>query len=101
MRYRWAAVIAAIGIVLAALYVLLMYQRVMTGPMPSFAEGEAPPDLSTPREARRRADHRLVPRCSGSSRSPCSTSSTRPWTRTLQIVGVTDPPRPTPPGVPQ
>ena len=46
MRYRWAAVIAAIGIVLAALYILLMYQRVMTGPKPAFAEGEAPRDLS-------------------------------------------------------
>jgi NADH-quinone oxidoreductase subunit M len=31
-RYPAAAVIATVGIVLAALYALLMYQRVMTGP---------------------------------------------------------------------
>jgi NADH-quinone oxidoreductase subunit M len=41
-----AAVISTIGIVLAALYILLMYQRVFTGPKPEFAEGEKPLDLS-------------------------------------------------------
>jgi NADH-quinone oxidoreductase subunit M len=46
MRYEAAAVIATLGTVLAALYILLMYQRTMTGPKPSFAEGEAPHDLS-------------------------------------------------------
>lgn len=43
---RLAAVVAALGIVLAALYILLMYQRVMTGPKPTFAEGAAPADLN-------------------------------------------------------
>ena len=62
MRYEAAAVIATLGIVLAALYILLMYQRVMTGPKPSFAEGESPHDLSWRERGRRRADHRLVPR---------------------------------------
>jgi NADH-quinone oxidoreductase subunit M len=33
-RYTWAAIIATLGIVLAALYILLMYQRTMTGPTP-------------------------------------------------------------------
>ena len=33
-RYKAAGVIATVGIVLAALYVLLMYQRTMTGPTP-------------------------------------------------------------------
>ena len=33
-RYRWVGVVATLGIVLAALYVLLMYQRTMTGPTP-------------------------------------------------------------------
>ncbi len=47
MRYKAVAVIAALGIVLAALYILLMYQRLMTGPKPEFPEGEAPADLST------------------------------------------------------
>ena len=46
MRYEAAAVIATLGTILAALYILLMYQRTMTGPKPSFAEGEAPRDLS-------------------------------------------------------
>ncbi len=34
-RYKTAAVIATVGIVLAALYILLMYQRTMTGPAPA------------------------------------------------------------------
>ena len=46
MRYEAAAVIATLGIVLAALYILLMYQRTMTGPKPTFADGESPHDLS-------------------------------------------------------
>ncbi len=33
-RYTWAGIIATLGIVLAALYILLMYQRTMTGPTP-------------------------------------------------------------------
>jgi NADH-quinone oxidoreductase subunit M len=33
-RYTWVGVIATLGIVLAALYILLMYQRTMTGPTP-------------------------------------------------------------------
>jgi NADH-quinone oxidoreductase subunit M len=33
-RYAWVAVVATLGIVLAALYILLMYQRTMTGPTP-------------------------------------------------------------------
>ena len=31
-RYRAAAVVATVGIILAALYILLFYQRTMTGP---------------------------------------------------------------------
>ena len=33
-RYMWVGVVATLGIVLAALYILLMYQRTMTGPTP-------------------------------------------------------------------
>ena len=33
-RYTWIGVVATLGIVLAALYILLMYQRTMTGPTP-------------------------------------------------------------------
>ncbi len=32
-RYAWAAVVATVGIILAAVYVLWMYQRMMTGPV--------------------------------------------------------------------
>jgi NADH-quinone oxidoreductase subunit M len=37
-RYQWVGVIATLGIVLAALYILLMYQRTMTGPVPPMVE---------------------------------------------------------------
>lgn len=90
MRYRWAAVIAAIGIVLAALYVLLMYQRVMTGPKPSFAEGEAPPDLSWREKvvvAPIIASFLLL----GFFPKPVLDLVNPAVERTLQIVGVTDP----------
>src|ERR1019366_1218959 len=43
-RYRVAAVLATVGIIFAALYVLLMYERMMTGPKPESAAGT--PDLS-------------------------------------------------------
>jgi len=43
-RYRWIGVVATLGIVLAALYILLMYQRTMTGPTPDEV-GERVSDL--------------------------------------------------------
>ena len=47
-RYQVAAVIAVFGTLLAALYMLLMYQRVFTGPRPTFAdEASRPRDLVT------------------------------------------------------
>ena len=42
-RYQVAAVVATIGIILAALYILLMYKRMMTGPVQESAVGT--PDL--------------------------------------------------------
>ncbi|WP_226345801.1 NADH-quinone oxidoreductase subunit M [Agilicoccus flavus] len=43
-RYPWAAAVSSLGIILAAIYILLWYQRVMTGPKP---EGlERVPDLT-------------------------------------------------------
>jgi NADH-quinone oxidoreductase subunit M len=47
-RYPAAAIIATVGIVLAALYILLMYQRTMTGPIKP--GNESLPDMGT-REA--------------------------------------------------
>jgi NADH-quinone oxidoreductase subunit M len=38
-RYPAAAVVATVGIVLAALYILIMYQRTMTGPVRGDVEG--------------------------------------------------------------
>ncbi len=90
MRYRWAAVIAAIGIVLAALYILLMYQRVMTGPRPTFAEGETPRDLSLREKlvvAPIIASFVLL----GFYPKPVLDLVNPAVDRTLQIVGVTDP----------
>jgi len=43
-RYQVVAIIATTGIILAALYILLMYQRTMTGAKPQSAAGT--PDLS-------------------------------------------------------
>ncbi|MBK6888127.1 MAG: NADH-quinone oxidoreductase subunit M [Tetrasphaera sp.] len=43
-RYKGAAAIATFGLVMAALYVLWMYKRMMTGPKPDLAEPV--PDLS-------------------------------------------------------
>ncbi|HYN57323.1 MAG TPA: NADH-quinone oxidoreductase subunit M [Motilibacterales bacterium] len=40
-RYPWAAVVATLGIILAALYILWMYQRTMTGPVREGVAGMA------------------------------------------------------------
>jgi NADH-quinone oxidoreductase subunit M len=90
MRYRVAAVIAALGIVLAALYILLMYQRVMTGPKPEFADGAAPGDLS------RREKWVVAPIIAsfvalGVYPAPVLDVLNPAVERTLQFVGVTDP----------
>ncbi len=90
MRYEWAAVIAALGIVLAALYILLMYQRLMTGPRPAFAEGETPPDLSV-REKVVVAPIILSFLLLGFFPKPVLDLVNPAVDRTLQIVGVSDP----------
>lgn len=48
-RYKWAGAIAALGVILAAIYVLWLYKRVMTGPKPeglAVADGGTVADLS-------------------------------------------------------
>jgi NADH-quinone oxidoreductase subunit M len=90
MRYQWAAVIATIGMVLAALYILLMYQRLMTGPRPAFADGETPPDLSVREKlvvAPILASFLLL----GFFPKPVLDLVNPAVDRTLQIVGVSDP----------
>ncbi|MGL5817335.1 MAG: NADH-quinone oxidoreductase subunit M [Phycicoccus sp.] len=90
MRYEVAAVLAAVGIVLAALYILLMYQRVMTGPRPTFADGETPRDLSV------REKWVVAPILAafvglGVYPAPVLDLLNPAVERTLQYVGVTDP----------
>ncbi len=44
-KYKAATAIAAVGVILAAIYILLMYKRVMTGPKPEGERFAAMPDL--------------------------------------------------------
>ena len=90
MVNKTAAVIAGLGIVLAALYILLMYKRVMTGPTPSFPEGQGPPDLSL------REKWVVAPIIAsfvvlGFFPKPMLDLINPAVDRTLQIVGVSDP----------
>ena len=87
-RYRVAAVIATLGIILASLYILLMYQRMMTGPKPDAAAGT--PDLS------HREKWVVAPLIAafivlGFYPKPALDVINPAVARTLQYVGVTDP----------
>ena len=87
-RYQLAAVIATVGIILAALYVLLMYQRMMTGPKPESAVGTR--DLNV------REKWVVAPLIAafivlGFYPKPVLDVINPAVTRTLQQVGVTDP----------
>jgi NADH-quinone oxidoreductase subunit M len=93
-RYRVAAVLATAGIILAALYVLLMYQRMMTGPAPDSAAGTA--DMSS-REKWVVAPLIAVFLVLGFYPKPVLDVINPAVARTLHYVGVTDP-APTHPG---
>ncbi len=87
-RYRVAAVVATLGIVLAALYILLMYKRMMTGPRPDL--GAVVPDLGL------REKVVVVPIIAallvlGFYPKPLLDVLNPAVERTLQYVGVTDP----------
>ncbi|OLT44947.1 NADH-quinone oxidoreductase subunit M [Serinicoccus sp. CNJ-927] len=45
-RHPWLGIISALGVILAAVYILVMYQKVATGPRPEGAEVEGIPDMS-------------------------------------------------------
>ena len=96
---RWPAVIATLGIVLAALYILLMYQRIMTGPSPTFADGES---RATCGCARSSSSRRSSPRSSSSASIPKPVLDlVNPAVdRTLSSSASPTRRRPTPPGVP-
>ncbi len=87
-RYRVAAVVGTLGIILAALYVLLMYQRMMTGPKPESADGT--PDLSH-RERWVVAPLILAFIVLGFYPKPVLDVINPAVDRTLHYVGVTDP----------
>ena len=89
-RHPAYAVISTLAIVLAALYILIMYQRTMTGPVPPEVAGEGH-RAQWSGAARHGAAGPADPRCSASSRSPCCRSSSRRPQATMQHVGVTDP----------
>ncbi|HEX2705049.1 MAG TPA: NADH-quinone oxidoreductase subunit M [Candidatus Lustribacter sp.] len=88
-RYQGAAVIGSLGIIMAALYILLMYKRTMTGPKP---EGqEAVFDLTT-RDKLVAAPLIAVFLVLGFYPKPALDLITPAVRTTLAIVGVSDPP---------
>ncbi len=87
-RYQVASVIATTGIILAALYILLMYKRMMTGPIPEAAVGT--PDLGV------REKWVVVPLIAlfiglGVYPKPVLDVINPAISKTLSYVGVTDP----------
>ncbi len=87
-RYQLAAALATVGIILAALYILLMYQRMMTGPKPESAAGT--PDMSH-REMWVVAPLIAAFLVLGFYPKPVLDVINPAVSRTLQYVGVTDP----------
>lgn len=87
-RYPAAAVIATAGIVLAALYILLMYKRMMTGPKPELA---APVRDITRREKLVVAPLIAAFLVLGFYPKPALDMLNPAVSKTLQYVGVTDP----------
>ncbi len=87
-RYRVAAVVATLGIVLAALYILLAYKRMMTGPRPELAS--AVPDLGL-REKLVVAPVIAVLLVLGFYPKPLLDVLNPAVSQTLQYVGVSDP----------
>jgi NADH-quinone oxidoreductase subunit M len=94
-RYPAAAVLATLGIVLAALYILLTYQKMFTGPAREFAAGWH--DMSA-REAWVVAPLIAVIIALGFFPKPVLDVINPAITRTMQETGSTDP-SPTVPGV--
>jgi NADH-quinone oxidoreductase subunit M len=89
-RYKVAAVFAVTGIVLAALYILLAYQRMMTGPRPEGAFVDHTPDMQR-REAWVVAPVLAILVVLGLFPKPVLDVISPAVTRTMHQVGVTDP----------
>jgi NADH-quinone oxidoreductase subunit M len=88
-RYPGFAVVATVGIILAALYILLTYKRIFTGPVQEFAAGWR--DLS-PREGWVLAPLIAVILALGFFPRPVLDAVSPAVTRTMQMVQMTDPP---------
>ncbi|MDP9393184.1 MAG: NADH-quinone oxidoreductase subunit M [Actinomycetota bacterium] len=87
-RYQWVAVIATVGIILASLYILLLYQRTMTGPV--HPEHATMPDLHR-REIVAIAPVLAIILALGIFPRPLLDVITPAVNRTLAAVDVTDP----------
>ena len=74
-RHPAAAIVSALGVVLAAVYILWLYQRMFTGPAPADLEGM--PGPARPRAVGRRAAARRSCWSSASCRDRRSTWSAR------------------------
>ena len=88
IRYPVIAILATLGIVLAALYILLTYQRMFTGPAREFAAGWRDMDA---REAWVVAPLLAVIVALGFFPKPVLDVVNPAVTRTMQQVGMTDP----------
>ncbi|MFK5582597.1 MULTISPECIES: NADH-quinone oxidoreductase subunit M [unclassified Serinicoccus] len=89
-RHPWLAVIAAVGVILAAVYILVMYQKIATGPKPVGPEVEGIPDMG------RREKWVVAPIIAaflvlGFYPKPVIDLLEPAVQQTLQIVGVSDP----------
>ena len=73
LTHRWWAVVAAVGVILAALYLLWAYQRVFHGEPDE--DNAAMPDLTLARGPRHGAAARRSSCSSASTRSRCSSAS--------------------------
>jgi NADH-quinone oxidoreductase subunit M len=92
-RYQVAAVLATVGIVLAAVYILFMYQRMMTGPVKESNEGFR--DFGA-REAWVVAPLLAIIVALGFFPAPLLDVITPATERTMEQVGATDPEPPVP-----
>jgi NADH-quinone oxidoreductase subunit M len=89
-RYSAVAVVSTLAIVLAALYILIMYQKTMTGPVTPEVEQSVTTDLNA-RERVAMVPLVLLILALGIYPKPMLDAITPAVTATMQHVGVTDP----------
>ena len=89
-KYKIAAAIAALGVILAAIYILLMYKHLMTGPKPEGEKYASMPDLDVREKVVAGVLIALLIGL-GVYPKPALDLLKPAVTQTLQHVGVTDP----------